>query len=102
MTAEQYRRANRTVFIVTVIIQAYLLVVGVLTAATGGGGFDLRTVIRIAVGLICLMIAVFSVVRLRDTRAGALALSFAAITAYAVFVVSGTNVAVYADRKSVV
>lgn len=96
MTAEQYRRANRTVFIVTVIIQAYLLVVGVLTAATGGGGFDLRTVIRIAVGLICLMIAVFSVVRLRDTRAGALALSFAAITAYAVFVVSGTNVAVYA------
>lgn len=94
MTREQYRRANRTVFTVMAIILVYLLVVTVLTA--NNAGFSFRAVIRIVVGIICLAVAVFAYIGKRETRLGAMLLSYSAITAYAVFVAAGNNSSVYA------
>lgn len=94
MTKEQYRRANRTVFIVMAIILGYLLLATVM--ATSNTGFGPATVIRIIVGVICLGVAIFGFVTKRDSRQGALILSYSAIIAYAVFVAVGTSVATYA------
>lgn len=94
MTKEQYRRANQTVFVVMALILAYLLVVTVLTA--NNVGFNFRAVVRIVVGIICFAIAIFAFIAKRETRQGALLLSYSAIAAYAVFVAVGNNASVYA------
>lgn len=94
MTKEQYRRANQTVFVVMALILAYLLVVTVLTA--NNVGFNFRAVVRIVVGILCFAIAIFAFIAKRETRQGALLLSYSAIAAYAVFVAVGNNASVYA------
>lgn len=94
MTKEQYRRANQTVFVVMALILAYLLVVTVLTA--NNVGFNFRAVVRIVVGITCFAIAIFAFIAKRETRQGALLLSYSAIAAYAVFVAVGNNASVYA------
>lgn len=94
MTKEQYRRANQKVFIVTMIILGYLMVATVLQASFTG--FGVREIVRILVGGICIGVAIFGFVTKRETRQGALLLSYSAIIAYAVFTAVGTSVAVYA------
>ena len=94
MTKEQYRRANQKVFIVTMIILGYLMVATVLQASFTGCG--VREIVRILVGGICIGVAIFGFVTKRETRQGALLLSYSAIIAYAVFTAVGTSVAVYA------
>ena len=94
MTKEQYRRAGKKVFVVAIIVLGYLLVATLLQAAFTG--FGIREVIRILMGTSAIGICIFSFLKKRDTRDGAMLMCYSSIIAYAVFAAVGTNISVYA------
>lgn len=94
MTESQYRRANRTVLSVIVVILAYFIFV------TGSRVFttdaDLGTYLRIGVPVLMMIGAIVSYVLWKDQKKGALAMIDCAAVAYAVVVLFGESAGVYA------
>lgn len=94
MTESQYRRANRTVLSVIIVILAYFIFV------TGSRVFttdaDLGTYLRIGVPVLMMIGAIVSYVLWKDQKKGALAMIDCAAVAYAVVVLFGESAGVYA------
>ena len=94
MTESQYRRANRTVLSVIVVILVYFILV--LGARTFTQDATLGTYLRIGVPVVMLIGAIVSYVLWKDQKKGALAMIDCAAVAYAVVVLFGTSAGVYA------
>lgn len=94
MTESQYRRANRTVLSVIVVILLYfILVLGarIFTQEVTWGSY-----FRAGVPVVMLIGAVVSYILWKDQKKGALAMIDCAAVVYAVVVLSGTDPGVYA------
>lgn len=94
MTKEQYCRANKTVLAVASVVLGYLLIITIVTAISEG--FDLKAILRITAGILCIAIAIYGYAQHRETKIGAIILSLSSIFAYAIFVIVSKNPAVYA------
>lgn len=94
MTESQYKRANRTVFILALVILVYFILVTVASGALESGniGIMMRVVITVA----ALIGVVLSYVLWRDQKKGAIGMMACATIAYAVMVLFGNNIGVYA------
>lgn len=94
MTESQYRRANRTVFIlVTVILTYFILIMGATALRSGG---NLQTYLR--AGMVALMYigTVIFYMTGKGQKKAAIGMMACATVAYAVIVLFGENTIVYA------
>ena len=94
MTESQYRRANKTVLGVIVVILVYFMMV--MGARTFTLDADLGTYLRVGVPVLMLVGAVASYVMWKEQKKGALGMIICASVAYAVVVLFGTSVGTYA------
>lgn len=94
MTESQYRRANKTVLGVIVVILVYFMMV--MGARTFTLDADFGTYLRVGVPVLMLIGAVASYVMWKDQKKGALGMIICASVAYAVVVLFGTSVGTYA------
>ncbi len=94
MTESQYRRANKTVLSVIIVILVYFTMV--MGARTFTLDADLGTYLRVGVPVLMLAGAIVAYVLWKDQKKGALAMIDCAAVAYAVVVLFGTSASVYA------
>lgn len=94
MTESQYRRANRTVLSVIVVILLYFILV--MGARIFTQEATLGTVLRVGVPVLMLAGAIVSYILWKDQKKGALAMIDCAAVAYAVIVLFGSTAGVYA------
>lgn len=94
MTESQYRRANKTVLGVIVVILLYFMMI--MGARTFTLDADLGSYLRVGIPVLMLIGAVASYVLWRDQKKGALGMIICASVAYAVVVLFGTSVGTYA------
>ncbi len=94
MTESQYRRANRTVFILVSVILTYFILVMGATALRSGG--NLQTYLR--AGMVALMYigTVIFYMTGKGQKKAAIGMMACATVAYAVIVLFGENTSVYA------
>lgn len=94
MTESQYRRSNRTVLgIIVVILVYFMMVMGVRTFTLSA---SLGSYLRIGVPVLMLVGAVVSYVLWKDQKKGALGMIICASIAYVVVVLFGASVGTYA------
>lgn len=94
MTESQYRRANKTVFAVIIVILAYFIVAmgyTVKSAAVPWQGY-----LKVIVSVISFIGTIIFYVMWRDQKKGATAMMLCATMAYAVIVIFGVDTGVYA------
>ena len=94
MTESQYRRSNRTVLALIVVILVYFVMV--MGARTFTLDADLGTYLRVGVPVLMLAGAVVSYVLWKDQKKGALGMIICASIAYVVVVLFGSSVGTYA------
>lgn len=94
MTESQYRRSNRTVLALIVVILVYFVMV--MGARTFTLDADLGTYLRVGVPVLMLVGAVVSYVLWKDQKKGALGMIICASIAYVVVVLFGSSVGTYA------
>lgn len=94
MTESQYRRANRTVLSVIVVILFYFILV--MGARIFTQEATLGTILRVGVPVLMLAGAIVSYILWKDQKKGALAMIDCAAVAYAVIVLFGSTAGVYA------
>ena len=94
MTESQYRRANKTVLGVIVVILLYFMMV--MGARTFTLDADLGTYLRVGIPVLMLVGAVASYVMWKDEKKGSLGIIICASVAYVVVVLFGTSVGTYA------
>ena len=94
MTESQYRRANKTVLALIVVILVYFVMV--MGARTFTLDADLGTYLRVGVPVLMLVGAVVSYVLWKDQKKGALGMIICASIAYVVVVLFGSSVGTYA------
>ena len=94
MTESQYRRADKTVLSIIVVILLYFMMV--MGARTFTLDADLGTYLRVGVPVLMLAGAIAAYVFWKDQKKGALAMIDCAAVAYAVVVLFGTSAGVYA------
>ena len=94
MTESQYRRSNRTVLALIVVILVYFVMV--MGARTFTLDADLGTYLRVGVPVLMLVGAVVSYVLWEDQNKGALGMIICASIAYVVVVLFGSSVGTYA------
>ncbi len=94
MTESQYRRANKAVLGVIVVILVYFTMV--MGARTFTLDADLGTYLRVGIPVLMLVGAVASYVMWRDQKKGSLGIIICASVAYVVVVLFGTSVGTYA------
>ena len=94
MTESQYRRANRTVLSVIVVILLYFIMV--LGARIFTQEATLGAYLRVGVPVVMLIGAIVSYILWKDQKKGALAMIDCAAVAYAVVVLFGSTAGVYA------
>lgn len=94
MTESQYRRANKTVFILIAVILTYFIFVTVASGALESGG--IRIIMRLAVSVLMYIGAIMSYVMWKGEKKGGVGMMACATIAYAVMVLFGTNTGVYA------
>ncbi len=94
MTESQYRRSNRTVLALIVVILVYFVMV--MGARTFTLDADLGTYLRVGVPVLMLVGAVVSYVLWKDRKKGALGMIICASIAYVVVVLFGSSVGTYA------
>ncbi|MCM1123433.1 MAG: methyl-accepting chemotaxis protein [Eubacterium sp.] len=94
MTESQYRRANRTVLSIVVIILAYFISIMGLTALTSQG--DSQPLFRTLISVLMLIGTIVFYVLWKKQKKGAVAMMICATVAYAVIVLFGTGTGVYA------
>ena len=94
MTESQYRRSNRTVLALIVVILVYFVMV--MGARTFTLDADLGTYLRVGVPVLMLVSAVVSYVLWKDQKKGALGMIICASIAYVVVVLFGSSVGTYA------
>lgn len=94
MTESQYRRANRTVLSVVIVILVYFVIIMGLSALTSKE--DSMPFFRVMTSVLMLIGTIVSYVLWRDQKKGALGMMICATVAYAVIVLFGTGTGVYA------
>ena len=94
MTESQYRRSNRTVLALIVVILVYFVMV--MGARTFTLDADLGTYLRVGVPVLMLVGAVVSYVLWKDQKKGAVGMIICASIAYVVVVLFGSSVGTYA------
>lgn len=94
MTAEQYRRANGTVFPVITVVLAYMALILIAFCATGGG--STVTYIQIVANVIAIVVATFGFIQFREQKLGGIIILVSASLAYAVTVLVSTSVESFA------
>lgn len=94
MTESQYRRSNRTVLALIVVILVYFVMV--MGARTFTLDADLGTYLRVGVPVLMLVGAVVSYVLWKDQKKGALGMIICASIAYVVVVLFRSSVGTYA------
>lgn len=94
MTESQYRRANRTVLSVIVVILAYFILV--MGARIFTQEATMGAILRVGVPVLMLAGAIVSYILWKDQKKGALAMIDCAAVAYAVIVLFGSTAGVYA------
>lgn len=94
MTESQYRRANRTVFILIAVILAYFIFVTVASGALANGGS--QTIIRIVVLVAMYIGTIMSYVLWKNQKKGGIGMMACATISYAVIILFGTNMGIYA------
>ncbi len=94
MTESQYRRANKTVFSVSVVILLYFIVAMGYTALHTDS--TMQGYLKVIVSVLSCIGAVVSYVLWRDKKKGAVAMMICATIAYAVIVLLGVDSGVYA------
>lgn len=93
MTESQYRRANRTVFILAIVILTYFIFVTVASGALAGGTLG---VLRLGASVITYIGAIMSYVLWKYQKKGGIGMMACATVSYAVIVLFGSNTGVYA------
>lgn len=90
MTKEQYRRANKVVFPVMVLIMGYLLLAMALTLMTSSSNAGWHTYVEAAVSLIGLIVSVIVFCTKKDTKICGVCMMAAGAFVYIVFRLVGT------------
>lgn len=94
MTESQYRRANKTVLSVIVVILLYFMVIMGLT--TLRSGVNMQSLFRVGSSAVMLVGVILSYVLWKNQKKGALGMMICATVAYGVIVLFGTSTGVYA------
>lgn len=94
MTESQYRRANKTVLSVIVVILVYFMLIMGATGIVSGG--SAQTYFRVGASALMLIGAIVSYVLWKDQKKGALGMMICGTVAYGVIVLFGTGTGVYA------
>ena len=94
MTESQYRRANKTVFAVIAVILLYFIVVSVYSASDVSAAW--QGYLRIFLSIAGLIGAAVGFILWRGEKKGAIVMMGCATLAYAVIVLFGINIGVYA------
>lgn len=94
MTESQYRRANRTVLSVVIVILVYFIIIMGLTALVSKG--DSRPYMRVFMSVLMLIGSIVSYALWKGQKKGAVSMMVCATIAYAVMVLFGTGTGVYA------
>ena len=89
MTPSQYRRANKRIFIILMVIFAYLLFTFVGAAATKGMVGSL--IAQIAATAVAIVISIIALVKMGDTRPGMIIMMAGAALTYAVIAIANQN-----------
>ena len=89
MTPSQYRRANKRMYIILMIVFGYLLFTFV--GAGLSRGMDTSLIIQIVVTTLSILVSTFSLLKMRDTRPGMIVLMAAAALTYAVIALTNQN-----------
>lgn len=92
MTPSQYRRANKRIFVILMVIFGYLLFTFVGALATGGMvGTAGSLIAQIAVTAMAILVSIVSLVKLGDTRPGMIAMMASAALTYAVIAITNRS-----------
>lgn len=94
MTESQYRRANRTVFVVIMVILLYFVLA--MSAMVRSEGAGLKSYMRAGVSMAMLAGTVISYILWKDQKKGAIGMMVCATVAYGVIVLCGSSMGVYA------
>ena len=94
MTESQYRRANRTVLSVVIVILVYFIFIMGVSALVSKG--DSQPYIRVLASVLMLIGTIMSYVLWKDQKKGAIGMMVCATIAYAVMVLIGTGTGAYA------
>ncbi len=94
MTESQYKRANRAVLSVVIVILTYFIIIMGLSALTSRE--DSAPYARVFISVLMLIGAIVSYVLWKNQKKGATAMMICATVAYAVIVLFGTGTGVYA------
>ncbi len=94
MTESQYRRANKTVFSIVVVILVYFILIMGLSSLTSQ--MDSLPFLRVFISVLMLIGTIISYVLWKNQKKGALGMTICATIAYTVIVLFGTGTGVYA------
>lgn len=89
MTESQYRRANRTVLSVVIVILVYFIFIMGVSALVSKG--DSQPYIRVLASVLMLVGTIMSYVLWKDQKKGAIGMMVCATIAYVVMVLIGTE-----------
>lgn len=94
MTESQYKRANRTVLTLILVILMYFIFVTVASGALESG--STRIIIRLVITVAMVIGTCMSYALWKNQKKGAVGMMFCATVSYAMMVLFGTNTGVYA------
>lgn len=94
MTESQYRRANKAVLSVVVVILVYFIIIMGLTALVSES--DSQPYLRVFCSILALIGTIVSYVLWKDQKKGAIGMMICGTVAYGVIVLFGTSTGVYA------
>lgn len=94
MTSEQYKRANKAVYPVLLVILGYFSVVTGIRIFSGGG--TVANFVKIGVCIVAILVSTFFFLTKKDTKAAGVAMLAVSSVAYAVVVLFSENIEVFA------